>query len=69
MDIARRSLAELRDDPLTGLVIKSDGVDRRELDLLLEQSRAQAIAGDSTRKFLSAATPKRGDGAMLTPSS
>ena len=32
MDIAGRLLAELIDDPLTGLVMKSDGVDRRELD-------------------------------------
>jgi len=37
MDTAGRSLAELIDDPLTGLVMKSDGVDRRELELLLEQ--------------------------------
>ena len=37
MDIAGRSLAELIDDPLTGLVMKSDGVDRREHELLIEQ--------------------------------
>ena len=37
MDIAGCSLAELIDDPLTGLVMKSDGVDRRELELLLEK--------------------------------
>jgi hypothetical protein len=37
MDHAGFTLAELIDDPLTGLVMKSDGVDRRELELLLEQ--------------------------------
>ena len=37
MDIAHFLLAELVNDPLTGLVMKSDGVDRRELELLLEQ--------------------------------
>jgi hypothetical protein len=37
MDIAQWSLAELVDDPLIGLVMKSDGVDGRELKLLLEQ--------------------------------
>ena len=36
MDTAGRSLAELIDDPLTGLVMKSDGVERRELESLLE---------------------------------
>ena len=44
MDIAQCSLAELVDDPLTGLVIKSDGVDRRKLELLLEQ-----VASDCRR--------------------
>ena len=34
MDIARCSLVELVDDPLISLVMKSDGVDRRELELL-----------------------------------
>jgi hypothetical protein len=37
MDIAEGSLAELIDDPLIGLVMKSDGVDRRELELLLQR--------------------------------
>ena len=68
MDIAGCSLAELMNDPLIGLVMKSDGVDRRELKLLLVQV-AQAIAGDRTRKPSSAAA-NCGDGAMLTlPSS
>ena len=68
MDIAGCSLAELIDDPLTGIVMESDGLDRHELKLLLAQV-AQAIAGDPTRKPLSASA-NRGDGAMLTlPSS
>jgi hypothetical protein len=37
MDIAGCSLAELIDDPLTRLVMKSDRVDRRELELLLQR--------------------------------
>jgi len=45
MDIAECSLAELVDDPLIGLVMKSDGVDRRELELLLERAARTAIAG------------------------
>ena len=36
MDIARCSLAELVENPLIGLVMKSDGVERRELESLLE---------------------------------
>jgi hypothetical protein len=49
MDIAGCSLAELVDDPLIGLVMKSDGVDRRELELLLgrvarERFRAARLA-------------------------
>jgi hypothetical protein len=35
MDIAECSLAELMEDPLVRLVMKSDGVDRRELELLI----------------------------------
>jgi len=37
MDIAECSLADLVDDPLVGLVMKSDGVNRAELKLLLER--------------------------------
>ena len=37
MDIAGCSLAELVDDPLIGLVMKSDGVDRCDLELLLDR--------------------------------
>jgi hypothetical protein len=37
MDIAGCSLAELVDDPLIGLVMKSDGVDRYELKRLFER--------------------------------
>jgi len=37
MDIARCSLAELVENPLIGLVMKSDGVERRELERLLER--------------------------------
>ena len=37
MNIAGCSLAELMEDPLIGLVMKSDGVDRCELELLLER--------------------------------
>ena len=51
MDIAEYSLAELVDDPLVGLVMKSDGVNRAELKLLLERV-ARAIASGSGRKPL-----------------
>jgi hypothetical protein len=58
MDIAEYSLAELVDDPLVDLVMKSDGVNRAEPKLLLERV-ARAIASDSVRKPLSppGATP------------
>ena len=49
MGITRCSLAELVDDPLIGLVMKSEGVDRRELKLLREQV-AQAIADDPAHR-------------------
>ena len=45
MDITGCSLAELVDDPLIVLVMKSDGVDRREIEFLLERvarERSQA---------------------------
>ena len=45
MGFAGCSLAELIYDPLIGLVIKSDGVDRRELGLLLERAARAASAG------------------------
>jgi hypothetical protein len=37
MDITECSLAELMEDPLVGLVMKSDKVDRCELELLLDR--------------------------------
>jgi hypothetical protein len=45
MDIAGFSLTELIDDPLIGLIMKSDGVDRHELKLLLERATRAVIAG------------------------
>ena len=40
MDIVGRSLAELTDDPLTGLVMKSDGSTAANLSFCLSRSRA-----------------------------
>ena len=37
MAIAECSLAELMEDPLVGLIMQSDGVDRCELELLFER--------------------------------
>jgi hypothetical protein len=34
---AEYSLAELVDDPLVGLLMKSDGVDRRSIELLFDR--------------------------------
>ena len=45
MDFAGCSLAELIDDPLISLLMKSDGVDRRELERLLKRVACTAIAG------------------------
>ena len=45
MAIAECSLAELMEDPLVGLVMQSDGLDRSELNLLFERvGRGQACA-------------------------
>ena len=43
MDITGRSLAELVGDPLIGLVIKSDGVDRSELERLLQRVARERV--------------------------
>jgi hypothetical protein len=40
------SLAELMEDPLVGLVMQSDGVDRCELELLFERVGRQYAAVD-----------------------
>jgi hypothetical protein len=52
MDVAECSLADLMDDPLVGLVMKSDGVNRAELKPFFERV-ARAIASDL------AANPRR----------
>jgi len=41
-------LSELLDDPLVGLLMKSDGVDRHHLELLLEEL-SQGRFRDGTR--------------------
>ncbi len=46
MDIAECSLAELMEDPLVRLVMKSDGVDRRELELLLGRIMGELMHAD-----------------------
>lgn len=47
---AESSLAELIADPLVGLVMKSDGVDRRSIELLFERIAArQSGAGEMVR--------------------
>ena len=61
MDIAGCSLAELVDDPLIGLVMKSDGVDRCELELLFERVaherlRATRLANPCRSRLLTAET-------------
>jgi hypothetical protein len=40
--IAQPSLAELVSDPLVGLLMKSDGVDRRSIELLFKCLAQQA---------------------------
>ena len=50
--IAQCPLAELMADPLIGLVMKSDGVDRRDLELLLER-----VARDLARTIARQAVP------------
>ena len=45
MDITGCSLAELVEDPLIGLVMKSDGVDRSELERLLQRVARETTCG------------------------
>jgi hypothetical protein len=50
--IGEYSLADLVEDPLIGLVMRSDGVDRRTVELLFErvaQMRARDFAGVRSR--------------------
>ena len=59
MDIAGCSLVELIDDPLIRLVMNSDGVHRRELELLLERvarERAIRLANPRPPRLLTAET-------------
>ena len=51
MDHAGFTLAELIDDPLTGLVMKSDGVDRRDLELLLERVARERAGTSHDKQF------------------
>jgi hypothetical protein len=53
MAIAECSLAELMEDPLVGLVMQSDGVNRCELELLFERvGRGRACDGvDDSRSW------------------
>ena len=62
MDITGCSLAELVDDPLIGLVMKSDGVDRCEFELLLvrvarERLRANRPADPRPRRLTTEMAP------------
>jgi hypothetical protein len=51
--IAECSLAELVEDPLVGLLMKSGGVDRRSIELLFERvSRERARDLDGSRSRL-----------------
>ena len=50
--IAECSLAELVEDPLVDLLMKSDGVDRRSVELLFERvarERARDLEGNRSR--------------------
>jgi hypothetical protein len=50
--IAECSLAELVGNPLVGLLMKSDGVDRRSVELLFERvarERARDLEGNRSR--------------------
>ena len=61
MDITGCSLAELVEDPLIGLVMKSDGVDRSELERLLqrvarERLRAKELGSHGRPRLLTTET-------------
>ena len=61
MDIAGSSLAELVEDPLIGLVMRSDGVDRSELERRLwrvarERLRARGLGNHRRPQLLTTET-------------
>ena len=62
MAIAECSLAELMEDPLVGLVMQSDGVDRCELELLFERVGRRRAPADRLQSIESAL---RTDGACV----
>ena len=45
--ITEYSLAELVEDPLVGLLMKSDGVDRRSIELLFERVARSTRYGET----------------------
>ena len=47
--IIEYSLAELVEDPLVGLLMKSDGVDRRSIELLFERVARSARYCEATQ--------------------
>ena len=56
--IAECSLAELVEDPLVGLLMKSDGVDRRSVELLFERVARERAADLEGSRF----RPRDGEG-------
>jgi hypothetical protein len=51
-DGREHSLAELIEDPLIGLVMKSDGVERRCIEILFERiARARALQVQNQREL------------------
>ena len=60
MDITGCSLAELVDDPLIGLVMKSDGVDRCELNLLLERVASERLPATRLASLCRPRPPTKG---------
>jgi hypothetical protein len=51
MAIVECSLAELMEDPLVGLVMQRDGVDRCELELLLEHVARRYAPADGNHSI------------------
>ena len=49
-DFTEYSLAELVEDPLIGLMMKSDGVDRRSVELLFERLSQTRPRGRNHRR-------------------
>jgi hypothetical protein len=65
--ITECSFAELVEDPLVGLLMKSDGVDRRSIELLFERVARERTGNLGARDFGGGRSRQRGKESARCP--